>query len=1199
MKMKMIHLALSELYSSGLTILLSSKLNVNTGINADRGRAEKGLELFESNMLQVSEHLQYTPLVLLVSLQPGSKRASVLGEEMEALSKEFSTLSNCVPDIVKCRSKDDYDSFDYREQQCTVCKIPGAACFQKIARTAEAKQPVFYNTIESVSGYYFNRTRWSEARARNRYVSKDNRSTIIIFQSSQPKCSNIEAFWPLADWVRDTASVKLGNLDEFQYDITSWAEQIRATAHGTLQDTMLSHMISLPSAWFLLFITVGPTSSIVLFLIPISLAASLVVLIPMQITYYRKYSHFALGLWVSIAIAMSVDYALFLLTRWREERLHGKDNLTAIAISLMNAGKTVLVSGLILAVSFLSVVFVENKSVQAVGVSCCVVNVMVIIISLTLVPATLVLLASPRCCTSRWKLLAHCRSTAKKHVAAMEGKLPCTTRFLQWILMDFEQQLLEKKEEEEGGGRVLLGGDEEDGLPSSLRILSTFSEYYDDDDDDDDREDCDRFIIGSPSEVVEVVAVNDNDDDVDDSSSSSSSSSMDQKDGYTKIEMKRFKPSPAGGDLDLPRTDDASSHNNNDDEEMIKTPSSTTLLLRGSSGRLLPRSSPTSPPVSSSVLSSLRRSDSYSIMDEIKEEEEEEEEEEERYGRSSSSSCCGSRQVVNDSKNVEPLSLARNASFCIYPEKTRLFHINEEDGENDDTEGGVDRRTAKEKKRKEKNDAIPINLQGDSDIVDIDEKRDCSDSDDATSPPSMKRARLVVPADSIWVKIAMLCRRRPLTIMMSMVLLGLPIALQTVRLRISISFEQLLLAQSSSVLTMHKLQAFGFNAGEINRHYLIMYMGEPVSLNNNNSSSSSNPIPPPTNTSSTPIFGGNSTLKNNSETASGTCMDDPAGVISSHSISSPPSPSKGGNWNCPSLLEAAALKLSKQYNVPMDVGRKLTCTYKPSEDNPGYSAVDFAFSDLCPKSCNATCDLEHNDTQANHHHHQQHQQQQLTRSDRSNNAASGHDDKQVFSTYFPCDDDPANWINHVTPCFIMPDREHFVCKRPSTANCAVLNFGLNVCHSNHIMHHSWKSNRGYMKNIWGHLCPHTCDLCPFEQRILNHNIFEVHEKLIEGMLRLATTKMGRNALRSLWYMDDRFIGYEESMRLLNETKPGFISNNTMAVAYRDHISLVKSNMGSAAVIELTPSWNSSVLRFHTTTYLLEDMMRYANFVCLG
>merc|ERR1719326_1415629 len=88
-------------------------------------------------------------------------------------------------------------------------------------------------------------------------------------------------------------------------------------------------------------------------------------------------------------IAISIDYALFLLVRFKEEVAYGKDSLVAVQRMLMYSGHTVCGSGFTLAFCFLALLFFPLQMMQSIGLGVIVSILSAMVVNLTFVPAAL------------------------------------------------------------------------------------------------------------------------------------------------------------------------------------------------------------------------------------------------------------------------------------------------------------------------------------------------------------------------------------------------------------------------------------------------------------------------------------------------------------------------------------------------------------------------------------------------------------------------------------------------------------------------------------------------------------------------------------------------------------------------------------------------------------------------------------------
>ena len=109
---------------------------------------------------------------------------------------------------------------------------------------------------------------------------------------------------------------------------------------------------------------------------------------------------------MSLLVAMTIDYSLFILTRYREQLLagmfvlflvkpepwlilEGDDTYRAVERVLETAGHTIFVSGTTLIVCFLGLVVLPLNMMQSLGIACSITLFLVMTINLSLAPCLL------------------------------------------------------------------------------------------------------------------------------------------------------------------------------------------------------------------------------------------------------------------------------------------------------------------------------------------------------------------------------------------------------------------------------------------------------------------------------------------------------------------------------------------------------------------------------------------------------------------------------------------------------------------------------------------------------------------------------------------------------------------------------------------------------------------------------------------
>jgi putative drug exporter of the RND superfamily len=90
-----------------------------------------------------------------------------------------------------------------------------------------------------------------------------------------------------------------------------------------------------------------------------------------------------------IGLGVAIDYSLLVVSRWREERAAGRDNVAAVTEAMNHAGRAVVFSGLTVAIGLLSMVVLPVPMLRSVGYGGVLVPLVSVVVSITLLPVIL------------------------------------------------------------------------------------------------------------------------------------------------------------------------------------------------------------------------------------------------------------------------------------------------------------------------------------------------------------------------------------------------------------------------------------------------------------------------------------------------------------------------------------------------------------------------------------------------------------------------------------------------------------------------------------------------------------------------------------------------------------------------------------------------------------------------------------------
>jgi len=148
----------------------------------------------------------------------------------------------------------------------------------------------------------------------------------------------------------------------------------------------------LPAALVILILVFG---AIVAGLVPLLMAIiSIVVALGLVAVFSQPFdlSVFIFNMLSGMGLALGIDYSLFVVSRYREERAVGRDQLNAIGGAGATASRAVLVSGTAFVVAMCGMLMVPNNVMRSLALGAILVGIVSVVAALTLLPALLGLL---------------------------------------------------------------------------------------------------------------------------------------------------------------------------------------------------------------------------------------------------------------------------------------------------------------------------------------------------------------------------------------------------------------------------------------------------------------------------------------------------------------------------------------------------------------------------------------------------------------------------------------------------------------------------------------------------------------------------------------------------------------------------------------------------------------------------------------
>ncbi|KUL25915.1 MMPL family transporter [Streptomyces regalis] len=168
---------------------------------------------------------------------------------------------------------------------------------------------------------------------------------------------------------------------------------VRHEMQTTIQEDLVrAEVIALPVTLVLLVMVFG---SAVAALLPLGIGIVAILgtnAVLRGLTEFTDVSVFAMNLTTALGLGLAVDYALFIVRRFREELAAGAEPLTAVGTTLRTAGRTVLFSALTVAVSLAAMLVFPQYFLRSFAYAGIAVVLLAAAAALILLPAALILL---------------------------------------------------------------------------------------------------------------------------------------------------------------------------------------------------------------------------------------------------------------------------------------------------------------------------------------------------------------------------------------------------------------------------------------------------------------------------------------------------------------------------------------------------------------------------------------------------------------------------------------------------------------------------------------------------------------------------------------------------------------------------------------------------------------------------------------
>jgi len=233
------------------------------------------------------------------------------------------------------------------------------------------------------SGYHYYQTNLAAL------VSDDRHTTIIplvMAGTVDDAQENIDKLHKVIDRARASEYY------DMQVYITGPATLMRDSMIAAKNDLEKAEIYGLPIAFLVLVLVFG---TVVAAMVPVLLAIFSIIValgIAALIGQVIDLSLFVTNMIAAMGFALGIDYSLFVVYRYREERARGLEKMEAIVVAGDTAGHAIFFSGVVVVLALLGVVLVPTVTCISIATGAILVVIAAVVASVTLLPAMLSLL---------------------------------------------------------------------------------------------------------------------------------------------------------------------------------------------------------------------------------------------------------------------------------------------------------------------------------------------------------------------------------------------------------------------------------------------------------------------------------------------------------------------------------------------------------------------------------------------------------------------------------------------------------------------------------------------------------------------------------------------------------------------------------------------------------------------------------------
>lgn len=259
--------------------------------------------------------------------------------------------------------------------------VDDPAFMQQVQTTTQNISALGPGVVESLFNYYLVHN--------ESMVSKDRHTTIMPMVMA----GNLNTSETNVTKLRDAMERSSGNGD-FQVLSTGGATVNQDFNQLSQKDLQKAEVFGIPIAVIILVIVFGTLVAVGLPLVLAAFSILIAVGITAVVAHQFEMSLFVVNMIMMMGLAVGIDYSLFVVSRYREELLNGREKLDAIYKAGSTASRAVLFSGMTVIVALAGLLIVPSSLFYSLAAGAIFVVFVSVAAALTLLPAILRLMGT-------------------------------------------------------------------------------------------------------------------------------------------------------------------------------------------------------------------------------------------------------------------------------------------------------------------------------------------------------------------------------------------------------------------------------------------------------------------------------------------------------------------------------------------------------------------------------------------------------------------------------------------------------------------------------------------------------------------------------------------------------------------------------------------------------------------------------------